>query len=134
MYAASITDRGRIIGHANYNNRQMLRNSVRIFTRNKLNWYMSKVQADGIADPHARRVAQLKVDQDRLELRESGRILNRVIGDFERYSGVEVRARCTGLSRTSHLTSHTLARDLRQPLEKKGVMPIHAMPTGEPDG
>ena len=38
------------------------------------------------------------------------------------------------LPRTSHLTSHTLARDLRQPLEKKGVMPIHAMPTGEPDG
>ena len=38
------------------------------------------------------------------------------------------------LTRTSHLTSHTLARDLRRPLEKKGVMPIHAMPTGEPDG
>jgi len=38
------------------------------------------------------------------------------------------------ISRTSHLTSHTLARDLRQPLEKKGVMPNHALPTGEPDG
>jgi len=38
------------------------------------------------------------------------------------------------LTRISQMTSFALARDLRYTLQNKGILPIHAMPTGEPDG
>jgi len=47
------------------------------------------------------------------------------------FAGMPATKTCTCIS---HLTSHTLARDLRQALENKGILPNHAKVTGEPNG
>ena len=94
MYSFCDTDRHGLTERSDVANRNMLRRSVQNFTRQKQSWYIRKLQADGIHNPYARRAAQLKVDQERHELRESGRVLNSVISKFSVRTGVEVRAEC----------------------------------------
>ena len=81
-------------GRSDTTNRSMLLRSAQNFTRQKQAWYLRKINADGVKVPYARRAAQLKVDQERHELRESGRVLNSVISKFSVRTGVEVRAKC----------------------------------------
>ena len=94
MRAFYDTDRDGFTGRSDITNRSMLRRSVANFARAKNRWYMRKLDADGISDPFVRRAAQLKVDVERHELRESGRVLNSVISKFSVRTGVEVRAEC----------------------------------------